>query len=124
LAADDFERLLAEETKRLEEEDGTGVKRKREDEVEVIGDDKKLKGIPKPATPFKLEHDTVALKYGPPPDHTENHRPTKYDEIKGAILDKEGEFKYIQIFVKDTRTFKTKTVVRGYKNCDSHIEIL
>ena len=64
------------------------------------------------------------MKYGPPPDHTEENRPTKYAEIKGAILDKEGDYKYIQIFIKDTKTFKTKTVVRGYKSCNSHIEIL
>jgi len=63
------------------------------------------------------------LKYGPPAGHNEDDRPTTYDEIKGSILD-EGEFLYIQIFIKDTKTFKTKTVVRGYKSCDHHIDIL
>ena len=71
-----------------------------------------------------MQPDTVHLKYGPPPDHTEDHRPKSYDEIKGAILDREGDFKYIQIFIKDTKTFKTKTVVRGYKSCNYHIDIL
>eukprot|EP00356_Strombidium_inclinatum_P011466 CAMPEP_0170502218 /NCGR_PEP_ID=MMETSP0208-20121228/40826_1 /TAXON_ID=197538 /ORGANISM="Strombidium inclinatum, Strain S3" /LENGTH=141 /DNA_ID=CAMNT_0010781163 /DNA_START=40 /DNA_END=465 /DNA_ORIENTATION=- len=63
-------------------------------------------------------------QYGPPADHTEAHRPTSFDDIKGAILDSEGTFKYIQIEVTDPASNQTRTVVRGYKSCPYHADIL
>ena len=63
-------------------------------------------------------------KYGPPADHTQDHRPTSFDDIKGAILDPEGTFKYIQIVVSDKESNRQRTIVRGYKSCPYHADIL
>ena len=65
-----------------------------------------------------------ANKIGPPQDHTENHRPKKFSEIKGAILDTEGVFKYIQIDIKNQKTNESKVVIRGWRSSAFHADIL
>ena len=64
------------------------------------------------------------MEFGAPADHTEHHRPKTFDEIKGSILDPTGVFKYIQIDVHNSKTDQTRKVVRGYKSCGYHADIL
>jgi hypothetical protein len=42
------------------------------------------------------------------------------DKIQNCILDTKGVFKYIQIYVKETYSDKSKYVVRGYKKHPYH----
>jgi phosphohistidine phosphatase len=42
------------------------------------------------------------------------------DKIPNCILDPEGVFKYIQIYVKQTFSEDSKFVIRGYKKCHFH----
>ena len=42
-------------------------------------------------------------------------RPKTFADIKGAIIDTEGRFKYIQIVINNTETSESKTIVRAYK---------
>ena len=64
-------------------------------------------------------------RIGPSEDCTREHRPRKWKEIKPVILDENGgEFKYILIDIKDTESDKEMTIVRGYKDCSTHTNIL
>ena len=65
-----------------------------------------------------------APQVGTSPDNNENHRPKTWDEIKNTIIDPEGVFKYIQINVHNSKSDLTRMVVRGYKSCDYHADIL
>ena len=51
-------------------------------------------------------------------------RPKTFEDIRPAIIDPKGIFKYIQIIVKNTKTQETKTIVRGYASCAFHADIL
>ena len=51
-------------------------------------------------------------------------RPKTFEEIRGAIIDPSGIFKYIQINVKNMKTKEVKTIVRGYASCAFHADIL
>lgn len=45
-------------------------------------------------------------------------------QVADVDIDKSGKFKYILINVKDTQTKAVKNIVRGYKDCSYHIDIL
>ena len=51
-------------------------------------------------------------------------RPKTFEEIKSAVIDDEGTFKYIQINFTDNVLNKSRTVVRGYKSCGYHADVL
>ena len=51
-------------------------------------------------------------------------KPTSFEEIKGAILDPSGVFKYIQIDIQVPETGQNRTVIRGYASCAYHADIL
>ena len=44
------------------------------------------------------------------------------DKIPNVILDPNGVFKYIQIFVRDKSTNESKNVVRGYQKFKFHAD--
>ena len=46
------------------------------------------------------------------------------NKVKKAIIDPEGTFKYIQIYVEDLITKESVIAVRGYKGCEYHPDIL
>lgn len=47
------------------------------------------------------------------------------ENLKEAIIDSSGKFKYIQINITDkTDPTQSKIIVRGYKSCSYHADIL
>lgn len=48
----------------------------------------------------------------------------KLDQIPDVDIDPKGKFKYILIEVTDPETKEKKHIVRGYKDCPYHVDIL
>ena len=55
---------------------------------------------------------------------TLKHFPRTVEEIQEALLIGTGDYKYLQIELENTETKSIKTVIRGYKNCRNHYDIL
>lgn len=49
---------------------------------------------------------------------------SKLDQIPNVDIDPSGRFKYILIQVTDPETKAEKYIVRGYKSCPYHVDIL
>lgn len=46
------------------------------------------------------------------------------NKVNKCDIDKEGVFKYIQIYCEDNKTKESVIAVRGYKSCEYHPDIL
>ncbi len=46
------------------------------------------------------------------------------NKLPKAIIDKSGVFKYIQINCQDLETKENLILIRGYKDCENHPDIL